>query len=403
MNNIEESILFKKIYGVIAGGYVGAALGEPSRRAGGGVFDPYEGLCGPLEGAHYTALEKIFGGKIDRLLPQIKTWAGQEEVPKVGYEPVGWRTFRWHNGPAFRFPILNYPAGTSEDGGDRKFLVIKAILDKQRRITKEDIRESWLKYVRPDKFGFHLLPRDKRTYENMKKFPASESGRYDRWPGNVDVLMMIHPVGIINAGDPESAALDALDVGQPFQSSLISYAPDCAAAVAAGIAEGFNHNATVDSVIDAATKYVDENVKDVIFEALEIAKDYPDIYEVREPFWKKYGGRVPTDSLEVVSESYVLFWITKGDPKQCMIGGANFGRDADCLASIAGAIAGAFKGVDYIPQDWIETCNRATLASPHTVIDMSFKDQAHALYKLLMQWMDKTKEQIKRIESLLKD
>lgn len=396
----KESILFKKIYGCIAGGYVGAALGEPARRCGGGVFDPFNGLCGPLEGAYYTIIEKIFGGKIDKLLPQVKTWAGQKEVPKIGYEPIGWTTLRWHNGPLFRLPILNYPPGTSEDGGERKFLVIKAILDKQGRINKEDLRNAWLKYIKPDKFGFHLLPRDKYTYENMKKYPASESGKYDRWPGNVDVLMMIHPIGIINACDPEQAALDALDVCQPIQSSLISYAPDAAAAIAAAIAESFNPNATVDSIINAAIKYIDENVKEVILEGLDIAKAYPDIFEVREPFWKKYGGRVPTDSLEVVSESFAIFWIAKGDPKQCMIGGANFGRDADCLASIAGAIAGAYMGVDKIPKDWIEICNKATLASPHTIINMSFEEQAIELYKVLMKIIEKNKNRIEILESI---
>ena len=398
----KESKLFKKIYGCIAAGYVGAALGEPARRCGGGVFDPFNGLCGPLEGAHYTVIEKTFGGKIDRLLPQVKGWSvGQKEIPKVGYEPVGWAELRWHNGPKWKFPIVNYPPGTSEDGGERKFLVIKAILDKQGRITKEDLRNAWLKYVRPDKFGFHLLPRDKETYERMKRYPASESGKYDRWPGNVDVLMMIHPIGIINACDPEQAALDALDVCQPIQSSLISYAPDAAAAIAAAIAEAFNPNATIDSIIEAAIKYIDENVKEVILEGLDIAKQYPDIFEVREPFWRKFGGRVPTDSLEVVSESFALFWIAKGDPVKCMIGGANFGRDADCLASIAGAIAGAFKGVDLIPEDWIRTCNEATLNSPHTIIDMSFEQQAEELYKVLLKIIDERKRQIRLVESLL--
>ena len=226
-----------------------------------------------------------------------------------------------------------------------------------------------MKYVKPEWFGYHLLPRDKCTYENMKKYPASEVGKYDRWPGNVDVLMMIHPIGVVNAYDPRMAAEDALEVCQTIQSSLISYAPDAAAAIAAGIAEAFKPSATVDSIIEESKKYVDENIGQVIDECLDIARQVPDILEVREPFWRRFGGRVPTDSLEVVGESYAMFWIAKGDPKQCMIGGASLGRDADCVASIAGAIAGAYRDIDAIPMEWVQTCDDATLSDPHELIE----------------------------------
>jgi len=395
-----ENVLFKKVYGCIAAGFVGAALGEPSRRCGGGVFDCYKGLCGPIEGAHWKVIDEVLGRPIDRMLPQTKAWVGGE-VPKVGYEALEWRTVRWHNGPLFRLPVLNYPPGTNEDGGERKWLVMKAIFDKGGRIDKEDLRQAWLRYVNPQWFGYHLLPRDECTYENMKKYPASEVGKYDRWPGNVDCLMMIHPIGVINACDPRMAAEDALDVCQTVQSSLISYAPDAAAAIAAGIAEAFNPKATVDSIIEESKKYVDENIRQVIDECLEVAKEYPSILEVREPFWRRFGGRVPTDSLEVVGESYAMFWIIEGDPKQSMIGGASLGRDSDCVASIAGAIAGAYKGIDAVQMDWVETCSKAMLNDPHELIDMSIEAMSEELYNVLLKIMKENEVQTRILESMI--
>lgn len=386
-----QDVLFKKVYGCIAAGFVGAALGEPTRRCGGGVFDCYEGLLGPIEGAHWKVIDRTLGKPVDRLLPQTKAWAGGE-TPKLGYEASGWKSLRWHNGPLFKLPVLNYPPGTNEDGGERKWLVMKAIFNKGQRINKDDLRQAWLKYVNPEWFGYHLLPRDKCTYENMKKYPASEVGKYDRWPGNVDCLMMIHPIGIINACDPRTAAEDALDMCQTIQSSLISYAPDAAAAIAAGIAEAFKPTATVDSIIEEAKKYVDENIGQVIDECLNIAKQAPDILEVRELFWRRFGGRVPTDALEVVGESFAMFWITKGDPRQSMIGGSSLGRDADCVASIAGAIGGAYKGIDAIPKEWVETCNKATLSDPHELIDMSFEEMSETLYNILLKITKERKE-----------
>ena len=395
-----ENTLFKKVYGCIAAGFVGAALGEPSRRCGGGVFDCYEGLCGPIEGAHWKVIDEVLGKPVDRLLPQTKAWVGAE-APRVGYEASEWRSLRWHNGPLFRLPALNYPPGANEDGGERKWLVMKAIFDKRGRINKDDLRRAWLKYVKPEWFGYHLLPRDRYTYENMKKYPASEVGKYDRWPGNVDVLMMIHPVGIINACDPCTAAEDALDVCQTIQSSLISYAPDAAAAIAAGIAEAFNADATVDSIIEESKKYVDENIGQVIDECMDIARQTPDILGVRELFWRRFGGRVPTDSLEVVGESYAMFWITKGDPKQSMIGGASLGRDSDCVASIAGAIAGAFRGIGGIPMEWVKTCDNAMLNDPHELIDMSIEEMSESLYNVLINMIRSRKEQEHTLESII--
>jgi ADP-ribosylglycohydrolase len=396
-----NNTLFKKIHGCNVGGYVGAALGEPSRRAGGGVFDCYKGLCGPIEGAHYKVIDELLGKPVDKMLPQVKAWVGGE-VPKIGYEPQAWRTIRWHNGPFFKVPALNYPPGTTEDGGERKWLVMKAIWDRGGKITKEDLRASWLKYVNPEWFGFHLLPRDKVTYENMKKYPASEVGRYDRWPGNVDCLMMIHPIGIINACDPQTAAMDALDVCQTIQSSLISFAPDSAAAIAAAIAEAFKPRATVDSIIEAGKAYVNENIGQIIDECIGYVKQVPDMLDVRELYWKRFGGRVPTDSLEVVGESFAMFWLTKGDPKQCMIAGSSLGRDTDCIASIAGAIAGAFKGIDAIPKDWVDICQKAMDADTHEIITMSMEDQSKGLYDMVLKIMGERKKQVETIESLMK-
>ena len=37
---------------------------------------------------------------------------------------------------------------------------------------------------------------------------------------------------------------------------------------------------------------------------------------------------------------------------------ANFGRNTDTIASVAGAIAGALQGVDRIRQDWVDKVRR---------------------------------------------
>ncbi len=85
-----------------------------------------------------------------------------------------------------------------------------------------------------------------------------------------------------------------------------------------------------------------------------------------------------------------------------MIAGSSLGRDTDCIASIAGAIAGAFKGIDAIPKEWVEICEKAMKADPHEIITMSMEEQSRALYDLLLKIMEDRKKQIKTIESLMK-
>jgi ADP-ribosylglycohydrolase len=213
--------------------------------------------------------------------------------------------------------------------------------------------------------------------------------------------MMIPPIGIVNACNPKQAALDAVDASSALQSPLLSYAPYSAAALAAGIAEGLKPDATVDSMIDAGIRYCgEENVADVIKEVLDIAKEYSDIYEVREPLWQRFGGRVPTDSLEVASESFAMFYIAKGDPHLAGVGGTNLGRDSDCVASLGAALAGALKGVDSVRGDWIEKVDKAVKKDPHTIIDMSIEEQAKALYDVFQSNIDELKTQVELVESM---
>jgi len=84
-----------------------------------------------------------------------------------------------------------------------------------------------------------------------------------------------------------------------------------------------------------------------------------------------------------------------------MIGGSSLGRDADCVASIAGAMAGAFKGIDAIPKDRVEICEKAIKDDPHEVIDKSMEEQSKALCGVLLKTMEKRKKQIKTIETLM--
>ena len=51
--------------------------------------------------------------------------------------------------------------------------------------------------------------------------------------------------------------------------------------------------------------------------------------------------------------------VAKGDFEQAIFGAANYGRDNDSIAGMAGAVAGALHGDGVIRPEWIERINAA--------------------------------------------
>ncbi len=51
--------------------------------------------------------------------------------------------------------------------------------------------------------------------------------------------------------------------------------------------------------------------------------------------------------------------VAKGDFLEAIRGAANYGRDNDSIAGMAGSIAGAMHGDVVIPEGWAEQVNRA--------------------------------------------
>ena len=68
--------------------------------------------------------------------------------------------------------------------------------------------------------------------------------------------------------------------------------------------------------------------------------------------------RITCDSRETIPLTLALFLLGQGDVRKCVEYAANFGRDADTIASMCGALAGALRGVDGIDADWVAKVQR---------------------------------------------
>ena len=278
--------------------------------------------------------------------------------------------------------------GTTEDGIERQKLFCRAIIAKQDRITAEDVGKVMAEVVDPDKAWFMSEPDDIKLVKFVKVgVPAVELGTISAWFGVNAMARASHPIGLINACDPEGAVRDAADVGRLlFRPSDVALR--WAGVFDAAIATAMMPNATVDSVISTAVSFATEPMKREIDRALDIVKRLSDYNEVRVEFYKFYNGigtpYAMASAAETVSKALALFVLAKGDARTGVVYGVNFGRDTDCMAAMAGGLSGALSGIGAVPAEWVAQVDKATAANPYTNTVCTIKEHADGVYGAIL-------------------
>ena len=89
-----------------------------------------------------------------------------------------------------------------------------------------------------------------------------------------------------------------------------------------------------------------------------------------------------------------LFSLAAGDPERCVTYAANFGRDTDTMAAMAGAIAGAYGGADARSgPDWLEKVKRNA--------DQDQEELAHGLASAAISKMERERTAAAALSALL--
>jgi len=303
------------------------------------------------------------------------------------------RVFRWTHGPLTRKNHYAFCAGSTEDGIERQKLIADAIIQKNGRITIQDLAESWLRNIKEEHFGYALHWSDKPYYEMLKAgLPAGYIGLFSLWPAVVTLARSCHPIGLINGGDPAQAAQDIYSIGGIYHQ-LHGSGIQTAAAYAAALAQAMDPEATIDSVLQATLEYVDKPVADELKAMYDFAFNDDDILVMRrkinDRFIRMYGEQKSSGE-EVVSRGICIFIKTQADVKQSILHGVNFARDTDCTAAIAAGLAGAFSGARQIPEEWIKLIDEGTIKNADiTVCHRSIKETCDGLYQAFGNQMQK--------------
>ena len=181
---------------------------------------------------------------------------------------------------------------------------------------------------------------------------------------NCGAAMYMAPVGVVNAADPTAAYGEAIDLAGAHQSS---YGREAAGVYAAAVAAAMAPDATVSDVVEACVEVAHDGTRAAIEAVCSVtASDWhsaiPLLRKAVEPFdtvGPEYrapamDARRPsrTRSIEEFPVALGLVLLTDGSYSEAVLGGVNYGRDADSIASMAGAITGALGGVDVVPAEW---------------------------------------------------
>lgn len=157
--------------------------------------------------------------------------------------------------------------------------------------------------------------------------------------------MAIAPVGIVNAGHPRAAATQAMELASLIHVTDAAFCQDGAAAIAAAVARALDGRSTVDQAIESALAAIKpwsgRDMRELIEQALELARTANDYQGFRAAYHQRFRRAIACDSRETVPATLAICRLAGGDPWKAVTYGANFGRDADTIACMAGYVCGA--------------------------------------------------------------
>lgn len=359
--------LIDLVYGCLVGGAIGDALGSP------------------FEGWPYHRIRREFG-RVEQFVPETN-------------------------------PISDGEAGSvSDDSIMRQYLAL-AIVEHGGRITPEEYTATLRSHLNPDRVWVTEEIAVKKLQANINPW---ENGR-----GNVPsvgAMMAIPPVGIVNAGDPRQAYQDGFNIASVTQEGPNR---DAAAVVAAGIAEAFSPEATVESVTETMMEQSTGIVYRACDRAVELATTSGSADEFTEAFydrmldWRwpavewdmelyRQGEVFSASSLEVLPIVMALLELHEHNPNQTVIDAANFGRDCDTIASLTGCLLGALYGGGSFREEWIDQCETANMAffeelegSIETDRRLDFRGMSEQLVEALESERNKAQERTRTLNEIL--
>lgn len=269
---------------------------------------------------------------------------------------------------------------------DTEFAVLTAqtLIDCGGQLDNNAVLSAWKKYILGqggmyDRGGKPLYG----AVANLERGMEPPLSGLDNVQNDDDgAAMRIAPVGIVCAGDPARAMKMAEIEAQ------ISHSRDgiwAAQAVAASVAVAMS-GGSVDDIIEAGCQAIPEDswLGRAMTRAMRICDEHDAIIDAYEALHEDLWTPVHSMAAEAVPQSYAIFRMTQGEFKTGMFWAGNFGRDADTISALVGALSGAVHGEAVIPSDWAEKVDQPAGVCLHFAAEKSMRSLASQLIDLIV-------------------
>ncbi len=242
----------------------------------------------------------------------------------------------------------------STDDTEFALLTAKELIDCDGKLSKEAVFEAWEKYILAegglfDRGGRPLYGAAANLSRGMM---PPQSGTDNVMNNDDGAAMRISPVGIICAGDPEKAAeMAVLDAQISHAEDGITAAKMVAASVATAMVNG-----TTEEIIEAGMQQLKPGtwLERAMNTAMTICDEANSIEDAWGDLHTKLWAPIHSVAAEAIPQIFAVYRLVAGDYKKAIFWGTNFGRDADTIGAVLGALCGAKGGIDIIPAEWVE-------------------------------------------------
>ena len=246
-----------------------------------------------------------------------------------------------------------YAGAKSTDDTEFAVLTAQILIDCKGQLTSEALLDGWHRYILDEDGMFERGGRPLYgAVANIRRgMKPPLSGRYNVMNNDDGAAMRIAPVGILCAGDPARAArLAAVEAEISHYQDGIWAAQAVAAGVSVAMVDG-----SVDEVLAAAIAQmpVDSWLGYAMQRAMRICEQAGSIENAWEELHTQFWTPSHSVSPEAIPQALSVYRLTNGDFRKGMFWGGNFGRDADTIGAVIGALCGARGGLEIIPQDWV--------------------------------------------------
>jgi len=290
------------------------------------------------------------------------------------------------------------------DGTDdtvMKVLLAEALIATRGYATLDDWARQWLDdwdAIFGDKRGKFFIS-VLHTAQKLRRHALPRQAALGNMPSSSSA-MCISPVGIVNACHPRQAALQAYNLAALIHVYDVGFCQDGAAAMAAAVAEAFKLDADIESVLQAAVDAIlpqsGEEMLARIERSLALARSTGEYRAFRQAVYADRDHvfcRITCDSRETIPLALAVLLLGEGDLERCVCYAANLGRDADTIATMVGAIAGALNGMQGIREDWV--------SKAHDVSSWDQQELAHRLCRAALSKHEQETQARSRFEELL--